>query len=456
LSDILETSEMTENQDAEAEMKKISSMVPGDKVHEITVLKKTTSYTAATPDTWHRVQIVPTKNPATGGNAILVNESDLSVIKRTERRLVDALNAKEDFFSTVSHEIRTPLHGMLALTEHLMDDEDIEAGNKKLLSTIQACGMQLQHLVQDMLDAAATQSGELVLHRHQEVRLKEIIDTVIVSTEPLLAKSLGDNPESAGVKLKHHLDPDLPTIQGDQSRILQVVSNLVANAVKFTQAGEICIAATRESHDKVKIEVKDTGIGIPHGLLDMVFAPFEQGDMSSTRKYGGTGLGLSLVKSLVEQHGGAINVSSTVGPTDHGSTFSVLLPIVQQNLGDGSPTSVMPEGSIKRKTYTSSLSRVQSTVESQDAETQTFTEVFQKESATRPKGPYHTGNLNGSESPKPNTGPLPLEHDASSRLSESVPVKDQNSQAACSTGSMPDWESMLVKERRERLKAELG
>ncbi len=227
-------------------------------------------------------------------------------------RRVDKL--KDEFLANTSHELRTPLNGILGLTESIVDtfEQVPPAKTRANLGMIIASGRRLASLVNDILDFSKLKRQDLVLQK-KAVDMRVLADLVLKFSEPLVAgKSL---------VLKNEIAQDISAVEGDENRLQQILHNLVGNAIKFTEAGEITLSA-REHNGMVEISVADTGIGIPADKLESIFQSFEQVDASTSREYGGTGLGLAITKQLVELHGGKIGVESEAGK---GATFTFSL-----------------------------------------------------------------------------------------------------------------------------------
>jgi len=240
---------------------------------------------------------------------------------QTIQQLSNAIERKDDFLSTMSHELRTPLNGIIGLSESMMAGACGTLPEKALqtVSTVRLSGKRLLQLINDILDAAKMKQGTLVI-KHEKVDIKRLVTDVVDLSLPLVRK---------GVKLVNNVG-NVPKIVGDAGRIVQILYNLVGNAAKFTRTGVISITAgMSEDSTCVYVSVADTGVGIPKEKVSKIFGAFEQADMSTTRRYGGTGLGLHLVKELVKAHNGDITVESTVG---QGSTFTVWLPISQEGV----------------------------------------------------------------------------------------------------------------------------
>jgi len=241
-------------------------------------------------------------------------------IAQKSRELEIASQHKSQFVANMSHELRTPLAAILGYAELMQEGFYEPQGPKSLdaLSRIRSNGKHLLGLINSVLDIAKIESGQFNLNLG-EYALDNVVETVRVATEALAeAKKLGLKTEVAG---------RLPIGMGDEQRLTQVLLNLVGNAIKFTDKGEVRISVTRvNSHFAVR--VTDTGPGIPVEEQKRIFEQFHQVDSSNTKAKGGTGLGLAIAKQIVEMHGGRIWVESTVG---EGATFQMELPIVAED-----------------------------------------------------------------------------------------------------------------------------
>ena len=216
----------------------------------------------------------------------------------------------------MSHELRTPLNAILGYTELLQDGiyGQIPDKAQETMQRVARSGRHLLALINDVLDLSKIEAGQLTLSLG-EYSLKEVVQTVVTALEPLAAEKT--------LALTVAVAPDLPVGRGDDRRLSQVLLNLVGNAIKFTDAGEVRIEA-KASDGAFLVSVSDTGPGIAAEDQARIFEEFQQVDTSSTRKKGGTGLGLAIAKRILALHGGRIWVESAVGK---GSTFSFTLPV---------------------------------------------------------------------------------------------------------------------------------
>lgn len=226
-----------------------------------------------------------------------------------------ANQAKSDFLATMSHEIRTPMNGILVMAELLAAGE-LPQRARRQAEVIARSGTSLLAIINDILDISKIEAGKLDVET-LEIDPEESVDAVL--------QLFGDRALSKGLDLCGLFEtPPGLTITADPVRLGQVLGNLVNNALKFTEAGGVTIALTREGEGALRFSVRDTGIGIPADKLGTIFESFSQADQSTTRTHGGTGLGLSIARQLVAAMGGKLEVTSTLG---QGSTFSFALPI---------------------------------------------------------------------------------------------------------------------------------
>jgi signal transduction histidine kinase len=232
------------------------------------------------------------------------------------RELEIASKHKSEFLANMSHELRTPLNAILGYTELILDKiyGDVPEKIQEVLERLEKNGRHLLSLINDVLDISKIEAGQLTLSLN-DYSMEEVVHTVFTSVEALAAEK--------NLELKVTVSPDLAPGKGDEQRIAQVLLNLVGNAIKFTEEGQVKVEATA-SNDMFLVSVSDTGPGLSDADQKKIFEEFHQADSSSTRKKGGTGLGLSIAKRIVEMHGGRIWVESSLGK---GSTFRFILPV---------------------------------------------------------------------------------------------------------------------------------
>jgi signal transduction histidine kinase len=245
-----------------------------------------------------------------------------SEIEEKSKQLELASKHKSEFLANMSHELRTPLNAILGFTELIADGVYGELPTKagQVLERVQSNGRHLLGLINDVLDLSKIEAGQFSLSS-EVYSLEELVQTVFGAVEPLA------NEKKLSFKVE--VAPNLPSARGDERRITQVLLNLVGNAIKFTDQGEVTIKASAED-GFFKIGVCDTGPGISDSEQAKIFAEFHQADSSTTRKKGGTGLGLAIAKRIIEMHGGQIGVQSIEGK---GSTFSFTLPLTLESKG---------------------------------------------------------------------------------------------------------------------------
>ncbi|MEG4443236.1 ATP-binding protein [Microcoleus sp. AT9_B5] len=263
---------------------------------------------------------------------------------------------KDEFLANTSHELRTPLNGIIGLTESLLDGATGQLPEATIsnLEIIASSGRRLCNLINDILDFSKLRHKNIEL-QIKPVGIREIVDIVVTLSQPLIG--------TKNLQLINSVTADIPLVDADENRVQQILYNLIGNAIKFTDNGTVEISANaigldspplaeKESsltsqlqslivRSKLQITVSDTGIGIAEDKLERIFKSFEQADGSTSREYGGTGLGLAVTKKLVELHGGEIQVHSKVGM---GSQFTFSLPISQNQYLDRKqlPATVRP------------------------------------------------------------------------------------------------------------------
>lgn len=240
----------------------------------------------------------------------------LNALQRQAEELEQANRLKDEFLAIVSHELRTPLNSILGWADALRTRKFDDATTARALETISRNARLQTQLIENLLDISRLLRGKLLLNKHS-VDLKPVIEAAIQTVQP--------EADAKSIRLDAYLDDTVGQISGDNSRLRQVVENLLSNAIKFTpESGEVEIRLEQQNGE-VKIQVSDTGQGIRADILPHIFDYFRQADSSNTRKHGGLGLGLAIVRQLVELHGGDIQVESQ--GEGQGATFTVVLPL---------------------------------------------------------------------------------------------------------------------------------
>lgn len=250
--------------------------------------------------------------------ALILDCRDITQRKEDAKELLRAQKAKEQFLANVSHEIRTPINGIAGMAT-LLSQNPTEKEQITYLNAIKSAADNLKVIINDILDLASIESGKLNFEKI-DFNLDDLLHSVV--------DSFSVQSIQKGLKLNYTLDKDISKVLvGDPFRLNQILINLISNALKFTHEGQININCQLEKKSsktqQIKLEVTDTGIGIPSDKLTKIFESFSQADASVTRKYGGTGLGLTIVKQLVELQKGTIKVSSV---EDKGTTFTIEIP----------------------------------------------------------------------------------------------------------------------------------
>ena len=284
---------------------------------------------------WHAVDARPMRDPVSGEIVLQLNARDISDFKATQAQLEAAREAaeaasqaKSSFLANMSHEIRTPMNGVLGLTELVLQTE-LNERQRKFIELAHSSAKGLMVIINDLLDIAKIEAGRVIIDQAPF----SLHDCLREALHPLLLQA-----HEKGLQLHARVQPGVPQhLLGDALRLRQILVNLVGNALKFTEKGEVRVDIQRIDQTpegepaqagplRLRIAVHDTGIGMTREQIAQIFSPFTQADGSITRRYGGTGLGLTIVKRLVELMGGEVQVESQPGA---GSCFSFEVKVSQ-------------------------------------------------------------------------------------------------------------------------------
>ena len=245
--------------------------------------------------------------------------ADLNVkvdeLAQANMALYESNRLKSDFLATMSHELRTPLNSIIGFSDVLLSTDAIADKQRRWIGNIQSSGQRLLNLINDILDLAKIEAGKMQV-RLEEFHLSVVAEAVIVPIRPMA--------ERKNIDLRVQIDPDLPTLRQDPSKVQQILQNLISNAIKFTpEGGRVVIKADADPRFVI-VTVTDSGIGIAPDEQELVFQKFRRSGNPLTREHPGTGLGLSISRELAKLLGGEITLQSELG---QGSTFTVRLPI---------------------------------------------------------------------------------------------------------------------------------
>ena len=271
---------------------------------------------------------------AVGHDVTARKEAELALVAAKEAA-ESADRAKSEFLAIVSHEIRTPINGVIGFAK-LLRDSQLTAEQRSFVDMISTSGQTLETLISDILDLSKIEAGKIEID-HAPFSMRDCIEEI--------GNLFGPRARDAGLTIKTEIAPGMPAlVNSDHGRIRQILSNLVGNAIKFTEKGGITVTVAAAPEEylrdgvrrsvRLQFSVRDTGIGIPPEKLHQLFRPFSQVDTSAKRRRGGTGLGLIIAKRLSERMGGAISVDSRVG---EGSTFYFSI-IADYEIGHSNPS----------------------------------------------------------------------------------------------------------------------
>jgi signal transduction histidine kinase len=248
-----------------------------------------------------------------------------ATLQVTNKDLARALAAKTEFLATTSHEIRTPLNGILGMTQVILADKATEGALRSRIELVHGAGQTMRALVDDILDVAKMETGELRIHP-AEMNLQRLLEDA--------ATVWAGQAETKQIAIALTIDEAPPAIIADEVRLRQIVFNLMSNAIKFTDRGRVNLTASvveRGGTEHLQIEIQDSGIGIPPDRLEEIFESFRQVDGGTTRRHGGTGLGLTICRNLARAMGGDIEVSSVLGA---GSCFVIDIPLIRVEVAE--------------------------------------------------------------------------------------------------------------------------
>lgn len=257
---------------------------------------------------------------------ITQRKEDEELLKEARDQAMASSRAKSAFLANMSHELRTPLNAVIGYSEMIIEeieilhdsdkeDADIVEAFVPDLTRIRNAGRHLLLLINDILDLSKIEAGKMSVHA-EKIDLPSLMEDILATIQPLASQ----NNNAVEVDI----DPAVQTLRTDSTKVRQILFNLLSNACKFTKQGTVLVATRRLENSQIEITVKDSGIGMSAEQLEKIFDAFQQADSSTTREYGGTGLGLTITRRFIELLGGTLEVESR---TDEGSTFRVTLPI---------------------------------------------------------------------------------------------------------------------------------
>jgi PAS domain S-box-containing protein len=254
-------------------------------------------------------------NKAVSG--IFVHGIDITEQVRSRKEAEDANRAKDEFLATLSHELRTPINAILGWSKMMTDNRLDENGQRRALETIHRNAQAQTQLIEDILDVSRIISGKLKL----DARPVELSSVVEAATEAVLPSA-----QAKEIRIQKTIDSGLNIVSGDPHRLQQIIWNILSNAVKFTPKGGFVQIKLQRLNSHIEISIADTGIGISPKMLPFIFDRFSQAESATNRRYGGLGLGLAIVRHLVEIHAGSIEAHSE--GEGQGAIFTIKLPLV--------------------------------------------------------------------------------------------------------------------------------
>jgi signal transduction histidine kinase/ActR/RegA family two-component response regulator len=273
---------------------------------------------------WVKAAYVPTRDHLGRTDGWVAVTTDITAYREMESALRDADRRKDEFLAVLAHELRNPLAPIRNSLHILRLSHADNPASQQLNEMIERQVNHMVRLVDDLLDVSRITRGKIELHK-EPTDIAAVVNCAVETSRPLI--------DSGGHQLSISLPPDPFIITGDQVRLIQAVANLLNNAAKYTDAGGQIWLTVGRDHDRVTISVRDSGIGIPKDMLPRVFDMFTQVESHAGRSHGGLGIGLTLVKSLIELHGGTVTAHSE--GLDRGSEFVIKLPVQVEHTNNG-------------------------------------------------------------------------------------------------------------------------
>ncbi|MEM7744829.1 MAG: ATP-binding protein [Pseudomonadota bacterium] len=312
--------------------------------------RETAQVQTVTGSRWYHFQAMRCRDSATGAPAFHISATDVTAMQLTEQQLREARDkarsadrAKSEFVASLSHEMRTPMNGIMGLVE-LLRRSDLTDAQARQLEALRDSGFALLHLIEDVLDISSVELGAMKLNPVQ-VDLRKIARSVVEGLRP--------PAQDKGLTLLLEVDQELPEIAVcDGPRLAQLMRNLIGNAIKFTTEGWVLLSLSLDADSRLRVEVTDTGPGVPEGVRDQAFEKFNRANRSSSGPQGGLGLGLAICREIVELCRGEIGVDEAPGG---GALFWIRLPVTfPDTLVEDTPR-VVPALSMDSRAWLNSL-----------------------------------------------------------------------------------------------------